>query len=220
MLYASSTSRFYSLRVHTPQPNRGNQHTSRVNVRTSCGKVASGKDGALKPSAGVTVTQGSLCKLLGMSIFFVSCTPPHGWRPRKETTTALTHVGSGGPSPRRALQSRSAGALGWTRGRTGRGAAGACALGRGRALLPARGPRRSREWRSCCARWGAGTCRLAALHAEARCLRDRALPGTSAWWEPKEGRWRARDTNVQRPPKPTSDSSRLLSDPAAGVPEK
>lgn len=132
------------------------------------------------------VSLGSLCQFLGriILVFAFQC----GWRSRQEPTGALTQVGFVGPSLRRDPQNRSAGALGWTRTGTGRGAVSACALGRGRMLLPARGPRRWRGWRSCCARWGAGTCRLEALHAEVRCLHDRTLPGTSAWWEPKEGR--------------------------------
>lgn len=117
------------------------------------------------------------------------------------------------------LRRYSAGALDRTRDRAGRGANSACALGRGRTLLPARGLRRSRGWWSCCARWGAGTCRLEALHAEVRCLHDRALPGTSAWWEPKEGSGRGTGT-LRGHPRPPHTVAAFFPTPAAGVPGK
>lgn len=81
-------------------------------------------------------------------------------------------------------------ALGWWWGR-----------GRARRLLPARGPRLELGCRSCSARWAAGTCRWEVLHGEMHCPRGRALPGTSASWDPKEGRWRVRDTNAEKPSK-------------------
>lgn len=136
-----------------------------------------------------------------MGIFFVLFTFLCAWRSRQEP-----HLGGFCGT----LLRHSAGALDWTGDRAGRGANSACALGRGRTLLPARGPRRSRGFWSCCARWGAGTCRLEALHAEVRCLRDRALPGTSAWWEPKEGSKRGTGTLRGHPRPPQTETAFFL----------
>lgn len=65
--------------------------------------------------------------------------------------------------------------------------------------LPARGLHPARGSWSRRARWEAGTCRWEAPHGEMRRSRDRALPGTSASWEPKERSWRVRETKAQNP---------------------